>query len=344
MSNIVILNSQTMPYHMSAFAHLAHMGYAICIVNKDWNTLSSYRPNVDIENITIHPRSNFNLKSLLKLLNDMNPAIILCAGTLDKVYLNAIAIYRKSHNVPSIMFSDTQWQGGLQWLNVFLSRWRHRKWFSHALVAGVWQYEYARRLGFDKHHILMPYLSANDLLFKDVDLNAKRVNWPKRLLYCGRFANVKGLDLLYQAWDNIADHLGWTLTLIGEGPLKMPNGRDIEVVGYKTQTEILEYMRDSGAFILPSRFEPWAIVIHEAALAGLPIICSDCVGASTAFCINGSNSFIFKSNSVLDLQKVLLRFIEIDDESLFAMGQRSRELSARISSTDVANAILSVIK
>lgn len=327
---------------MSSFAHLASRGYDIYVVNKDKKTLSSYRPQSS-EHIKILPRSEYDSNGLKELIDSLDPILIACAGTLDKDYLAVLKKYRKSHDIPIIMFSDTQWRGGLQWLNVFTSKWRHLKWFSHVLVAGTWQYEYARRLGFDKTKILYPYLSADDKLFKSIDVESKKDNWPKRILYCGRFAEVKGLDLLFNAWDNIHDHKGWNLTLIGEGPVQIKPHADIEVVGYKTQPEILEFMKHSGAFVLPSRFEPWALVIHEAALAGLPIICSDCVGASTAFCINNSNCFIFKSEDVKELGKALIKLINMDDEKLYVMAQRSRRLGERISSKDVADAILSVI-
>lgn len=331
-----------MPYHMSSFSHLTSKGYDLFVVNKDKNTLSSYRPQSS-DHIKILPRSEFNQDSLYGLIDNLNPLLIACAGTLDKDYLSVLKKYRKNHNIPVIMFSDTQWRGGLQWLNVLTSKWRHKKWFSHVLVAGTWQYEYARRLGFRKNKILYPYLSADDKLFKSIDIEEKKKQWPKKLLYCGRFAEVKGLDLLLHAWQNIPDHKGWTLTLIGEGPIKIKSESNIEVVGYKTQVEILDYMNQAGAFVLPSRFEPWALVIHEAALAGLPIICSDCIGASTAFCINKSNAFIFKTENASDLEKVLIKLINMNDSQLYEMAQRSRNLGERITSRDVADAIESVI-
>jgi len=42
-------------------------------------------------------------------------------------------------------------------------------------------------------------------------------------------------------------------------------------------------LENSGCFILPSRYEPWALVIHEAACAGLPIICTNVCGTVDHF-------------------------------------------------------------
>ena len=38
-------------------------------------------------------------------------------------------------------------------------------------------------------------------------------------------------------------------------------------------------MAECGAFVLPSRKEPWGVVVQEAAAARMPVICSDSVGA-----------------------------------------------------------------
>lgn len=50
------------------------------------------------------------------------------------------------------------------------------------------------------------------------------------------------------------------------------------------QEELAEELEKAGAFILPSVTEPWALVIHEAACAGLPILASAWLRCRELFC------------------------------------------------------------
>jgi glycosyltransferase involved in cell wall biosynthesis len=45
--------------------------------------------------------------------------------------------------------------------------------------------------------------------------------------------------------------------------------------------------------ILPSDYEPWALVINEAAASGLAIVSSSVVGASYELVRDGVNGFVF---------------------------------------------------
>jgi glycosyltransferase involved in cell wall biosynthesis len=46
---------------------------------------------------------------------------------------------------------------------------------------------------------------------------------------------------------------------------------------------------DAGAFVLPSRFDPWPLALVEAAASGLPIVCSDACGSAVEVVRNGYN-------------------------------------------------------
>lgn len=164
---------------------------------------------------------------------------------------------RKKLHLPVIASSDTQWRGGKQWFNVLTSRFRQRQWFSHLFVSGEWQVRYARKLGFRPDQILMHNLSADVGLFSQVDINGRVGNYPKRLLYIGRFSPEKGLVYLLKAWQSVSDRKGWQLTLVGNGPEKekLTGYPDVEILDFMDQKELLKVMENSGAFILSSVFE-----------------------------------------------------------------------------------------
>jgi len=94
---------------------------------------------------------------------------------------------------------------------------------------------------------------------------------------------------------------------------------------------------------LPSRHEPWGVVVHEFASAGIPLICSEATGAASTFLINNFNGFIFKNNNSNDLAKKMLKIISSTDKELFEMSKNSFEMGKRITPLSSAKNLLSVL-
>jgi glycosyltransferase involved in cell wall biosynthesis len=280
------------------------------------------------------------------MIEKIGPTLIYTSGWMDKTYMAVCKKIQKYSPIPIIAGSDTKWRGGKQWLNVLASPFLHKKCFSHIQVAGIWQYEYARRLGFSSQHILMHNLSADVAIFHNIDCNIKKNKYPKRLLYIGRFAPEKGLKYLIDAWNSIIDKKSWILTLIGNGPEKeyLIKNKDIEVLNFMIQEELMGYMQNSGCFILPSIKEAWAVVLHEAAAGGLPILASNICGAVPYFTINNYNGFTFAPGNVLEIKIAIEKIINSSEERLIEMSYNSRKLSERITPEIVARTMLSVIQ
>ncbi|MBL0119976.1 MAG: glycosyltransferase [Saprospiraceae bacterium] len=72
--------------------------------------------------------------------------------------------------------------------------------------------------------------------------------------------------------------------------------------------------------------EPWGVVIHEFAIAGFPIICSDACGASDVFVRDGYNGYTFKKNDKVSLKRVLKKVLNLPNEQLCMMAHRSHIL------------------
>jgi len=146
-------------------------------------------------------------------------------------------------------------------------------------------------------------------------------------------------------WDSINDKKGWTIICAGNGPLiNILEGRkDVKVLGFQSQTELIRLAEQSGTFILPSNYEPWALVLQEFAAAGLPIICSEACGASPHFVINGYNGYTFKTNDFDDLRDKMIKIIESSSRILYEMSYNSRELSSIVNPHKSAVSLLSVL-
>jgi glycosyltransferase involved in cell wall biosynthesis len=292
-------------------------------------------------------RSQFkNAKELYQMTEKIEPALIYTSGWMDKIYMAVCKKIRKTRSIPVIAGSDTKWRGGKQWLNVMAAPFLHKKCFSHIHAAGIWQYEYARRLGFSPQHILMHNLSGDVAIFHNVDIHYKKKEYPRRLLYIGRFSPVKGLNYLIDAWNSIIDKKSWILTLIGNGPEKesLIKNKDVEVLDFMSQEKLAYYMQNSGCFILPSIREPWAVVLHEAAAGGLPILASNICGTVPYFVINNYNGFTFAPGNSDKIKIAIEEIINSSTDRLLSMSYRSRKLSERITPEIVAETMLSVIQ
>ncbi len=343
--NIVYLYTELMPYNIVVIKELVRLGARVYVFYYDRYRKTPYSPP-KIEHCDFFSRYDFSDKELFFKIKELNPAIVYTAGWIDKGYARISRRIRKELGIPVVAGCDTQWQGGKQWLNVVTSFFRQRCWFSHVFVSGIWQYEYARKLGFLKDKILIHNYCGDIDKFHQVDIDSKKRDYPKNILYVGRFSEEKGLLQLLEAWNQIPTSKGWTLTLIGNGPLEhdLNTHKNIIIKNFMDQNELVIEAQHSGCFVLPSIFEPWALVLHEFAAAGLPVLASDTCGAVPYFVLNGYNGYLFKGGDVASIKQSLLRIIEKPVDALMDMSYKSRELSNRITPEISARTLLNTIK
>ncbi|HZK96175.1 MAG TPA: glycosyltransferase family 4 protein [Prolixibacteraceae bacterium] len=345
MKNILYLYREIMPHHIPVLKELVQSGYNVTVVHVSLKKLTPYQIPF-LENVNFLNKEEFTQKMLNKLAIELKPSVLFVCDRTNAIYNITALLLRKRFNTPVICGCDTQWRGGKQWANVFTAWFRHNRYYSHMLVAGMRQFEYAKKLGFENSKIIWPLYSADLNKFNKIEIDVKRFSGSKNILFVGRFAEVKGLNILLSAWSSIQDKKGTTLTLIGSGPLKgkLSYSSDVVVHEFMSQSELLEISSKASCFVLPSIFEPWALVIHEFAAAGLPMIVTSSCGATIHFVLNNYNGFVVESDNVEELKNALIRIIDSDANQLFEFGKRSRELSKSITPKMVAAALLSVVK
>ena len=333
-----------MPYHVAVFRALIRKGYQ-CIVYW-WGRApkTSYRAP-KIEGLIQIDRFDFvSAQSLYQDSSKWNPICVVSSGWRDKGY-NKVCAKFKYLGTPTLATSDTQWRGGKQWFNRLLSPFRHKRYFDYIWAAGLLQYDYARKLGLDSSRILLNCFSADTDIFSKVSLDAKYKAYPKRFLFVGRFVDVKGIDILLKAWNNIPDKKNWTLELVGDGPLKEAFKRDypnVIIKDFMSQEALANEASNAGCFILPSRFEQWSLVIQEFASAALPIICTRQCGASRHFVLNGFNGFVVEADNISELTESMNKIINLPVIELLKMSERSRHISQTVTPDFVADTLLSI--
>ena len=150
-------------------------------------------------------------------------------------------------------------------------------------------------------------------------------NQTCKLLYVGRYIEAKGIQELWSAFVQLSPKFPeWELHCIGAGHLW--NSREIHPKSSITVRAAIgthEYLVDADAFIMPSKKEPWGVVLHEMALAGLPLLASKQVGSSELFLEADKNGF---SVDCATLEHSLRCLFKSSKPQLQAFGQHSRTL------------------
>ena len=307
------------------------------VMHWDHKKLTVFEPSI-IDGVFYYERSKFNLPQLKKFILELNPNIIFISGWMDKDYLKAVRVHRKK-GIPVVTGIDNIWSNSIkQKIASFLFPWIKNLFFSHAWVAGPYQYEFAKNLGFKSDKIIHSSYSADLNLFNNVyeeTKETKEKKYPHKFLFVGRLEKVKGVDILINAWENINarnEIKDWELTLIGDGSLKelISEFSSISHIKFLQPDELKSEIKKYGCFVLPSRTEPWGLVLHEFAAAGFPIICSENCGAAPMFIINNYNGHTFIPNNVKNLENKMLKIINSSDEELLKKSLFSHNLGQRI--------------
>ena len=336
-----------MPYNIPVFKNLIKAGYSLYVIQYDKSKRTPFKHD-DIYNAILCNMSDFsNYEAFRKYCSDVNPCLIFVCEVMNIWYWKVSRYFRVRNNeIPIVLGSDAQWTGSINnYLKKISFFFTYKKCFTHAMVAGLWQCDYAKKIGFKRNQIIFPLYSANISLYQSVNIENKKTEYPKKFLFIGRFHTNKGLANLFNAWERISDKKGWTLTVVGNGPLEelVKMQKNVEVLDFQSQENIVQIMNNVGCAIVPSIIEPWGLVIHEAAAAGLPIIVTSVCGATNQFVINKYNGFIIPGDNSEQLKKAIIKIIETPNEELINMCLRSRQLSNSITPEIIAQTMLSII-
>ncbi|MDG5800556.1 glycosyltransferase family 4 protein [Marinilabiliaceae bacterium ANBcel2] len=326
---VFFLYTEMAGYFASSIKHLASVTDTIYIirwpVNKEAPFIFSF-PN----NVKVFERSDYNTNSIIDLVNSVNPDIIISSGWMDKSYLKVCKQFKGK--IPVVMGMDNQWRGTLkQHIMSLIAPLTLHKCYSHTWVPGAPQKKYALKLGFNKENVFEGYYSADTKLFEKSAYD--RINsekYPRKFIYIGRYVKVKGLDLLFKAFCELCNENSyeWELICAGTGEMfdKKPIHPKIKHLGFVQPNQLKDVIKEAGVFILPSKFEPWGVVVHEMATAGFPMIVSDETGAVSSFLKNSKNGYTFKNSDYKSLKYAMKKMMLKSDKELKNMAKISHQL------------------
>jgi glycosyltransferase involved in cell wall biosynthesis len=131
----------------------------------------------------------------------------------------------------------------------------------------------------------------------------------RRIVVCCRLMEFKRVDVAIDSLAAIAaERPQWDLVIIGSGPeraaleTRVPESlrSRVRFLGFiGDEREIAAIYRASDVLLHPASYEPWALVINEAAAAGMAIAASDVTGAAYELVRDGVNGRLFPPGDLI---------------------------------------------
>lgn len=291
-------------------------------------------------------------KALFRVFNEYRPDVLNITGYFDWAQV-LLMFYARAKGVKVVISSESSsadhnrsgWKEAIK--KVIVGR-------ANAFFCfGKTSAEYLESLGVAKSAIKVRNAAVideqvihqrYDEVQKELSATAKSVS--KKFVYVGRLAPEKNLDTLIRAFANAVKQTGadWQLLFVGGGPEKENleklvagsgiAGKVIFAGGFPWY-QVPRWLAQSDVLVLPSKSEPWGLVVNEAMVCGMPVIVSDTCGCAGDLVCNGANGFAFDHKQQADLEKHLTWFIQNPDR-IAGMGQESLKLIAPFASGPVA--------
>ncbi|HEU5402767.1 MAG TPA: glycosyltransferase family 4 protein [Terriglobales bacterium] len=217
------------------------------------------------------------------------------------------------------------------------------KWITYAIPGGTRQAEYFRYYGVPAEKILISHMTVDTVKLRATQ-TPSRCEFRKMrgisddqvmMLFVGRLVEQKAIDNLLAAFE-IASvrEPRLCLAIVGDGPerdlvegtaSRFP-GR-IWFRGRESQQGVVSWMRSSDVFVLPSRREPWGLVVNEAMVCGLPVIVSEACGCVDDLVQPDRNGYIVPVDDVEKLAQAMTTLAR-DGGMRKSMGEAARQIIA----------------
>jgi glycosyltransferase involved in cell wall biosynthesis len=182
---------------------------------------------------------------------------------------------------------------------------------------------------------LTPYSVDNDWWIRQsatVDRSGVRACWRAPasdavVLFCAKLQPWKRPGDLLRAFAE-ASLREALLVIAGEGPLRselesqaaaLGIASRVRFLGFVNQSELPAVYTSADLMVLPSEYEPFAVVVNEAMCCGCPVAASDHVGAARDLVSPVRKEFVFRCGDVGALA-VLLRDALADRVGLASLG------------------------
>jgi glycosyltransferase involved in cell wall biosynthesis len=206
-----------------------------------------------------------------------------------------------------------------------------------------------RKNAVDNHALLLAYQRAvPNRVSEQKRLGLK----PRNLIFVGRLIEVKNLIALLNAFAETKTNPknnDWGLLFLGDGPMAEPLQKHTDKLGL---TEVVRFLPGrawyrvpavlalADVLVLPSRSEPWGLVVNEAMVCGLPVVVSDKCGCVADLLHDGQNGLVIDPDQPNQLTDALTDLMAKSGTDRAVMGRIGQEIIAPFSPQAVAAEML----
>ncbi|MFJ8540502.1 glycosyltransferase [Streptomyces sp. NPDC093586] len=153
----------------------------------------------------------------------------------------------------------------------------------------------------------------------------------KTVVSIGRLHEEKGVDLLLEAWAQVApEHPDWTLRIFGAGPEESALRKQSAELGVESSVEwmgrtsdVPGALRDSSLFVLSSRGEGFPLALMEAMASAVPCVAFDVAPGVHEIIEDGVDGLLAPAGNSAELARQLSKLIA-DKELRDRMGETAR--------------------
>ena len=193
---------------------------------------------------------------------------------------------------------------------------------------------------------LMPYAVNNEYFAglakaaapREQELRTELGLSPQRpvILFASKLQQRKHADHLLEAYRSfIADLAPGErpyLVIVGDGEQRaqlealahQPGLEDVRFAGFRNQSELPRFFQLADVFVLPSRHEPWGLIVNEAMASGCPVIVSTDVGCHADLITDGVEGCVYPVGNIPALTQALRRVFS-SLGSAASMGQSAQK-------------------
>jgi glycosyltransferase involved in cell wall biosynthesis len=343
---IAVLMTGLTAYQDKCFAELAALGNELLLVHPSSMRYAAFDKSAFTGSVQRHmwertdntdngesTAGSPSPAELLPIIEAFAPDVIIMWSWDGKGYRAVMKKFRG--RALRVIFNSNFWHGRLkQYLGVLASPFYVLPLFDAVWVPGERSELFARRIGFKGNQVIRGANSADTDLFERGPRERAELAGRRRFLFTGRLIWHKAPVLLAAAYAEYRTRVEdpWELVVAGDGPERtnFADKEGIDFRGFVQPSDLVDLMHECSAFILPSHLEWYGVVVHEAAIAGLPVICSDGVGAVPHLLQDGFNGWAVAAGDQDELVQAMVRMSTMSEERLKSMSDGSRALASRI--------------
>lgn len=201
---------------------------------------------------------------------------------------------------------------------------------------------WAHYFGPDMPQFLMPYavdnayFAARAKVADAAPLRAELQLSPHRpiILFASKLQQRKNADHLLEAYHRLCSSTKAPLpylVIVGDGEQRQRlqtraselRLEGVRFAGFRNQSELPAFFAAAQVFVLPSRHEPWGLIVNEAMACGRPAVVSDDVGAHVDLITNGVEGFVYPTGDIDALAHALHNVVSSPENSQ-RMGEAAR--------------------